>query len=51
MDLQQNYVMMLKSGPEVPESEPSAAPAQEGVAAQPLPENTAGAGANVPGMV
>lgn len=51
MDLQQNYVMMLKAGPEVPETEPTAAPAQEGVAAQPLPESTAGAGANVPGMV
>jgi hypothetical protein len=51
MDLQQNYVMMLKSGPETQETEPSAAPAQEGVAQQPLPESTEGAGYNVPGMV
>lgn len=50
MDLQQNYVMMLKSGPEVPETEPTAAPTQEGVPAQPLPESTAQSGAAVPGM-
>lgn len=50
MELQQNYVMMLKSGPEVPESDVSAAPTQEGVPAQPLPESTAQSGAIVPGM-
>lgn len=51
MNLQQEYVMMIKGGGVEPaESDTAAAPTQEGVPAQPLPEAVADRGQQVPAM-